>query len=160
MRQSISHVTSDQERLLVWNFFKHPKHRTFVDVGANHPTLESQTWFMEQQGWTGVLIEPHPSLSELLREQRPHSKVFQVAVGSPDQVGEVDLLIGAGHQLSTIENTLDQPLSGKKIRVPLRTLDSVLAEAGLAHIDFLTIDVEGMELAVLQGFNIEKYQPP
>src|ERR1019366_5417846 len=102
--------------------------------------LESQTWFIEQQGWTGILIEPNPSLSELLRAQRPRSKVFQAAVGNPDQVGEVDLQIGTHHGLSTIFNTLDQPLSGTKIKVPLRTLDSILAEAGLGQIDFLTID--------------------
>jgi FkbM family methyltransferase len=159
MRQSISHLSSDQEVLLVWKFFHHAKHGTFVEVGANHPTLESQTWFIEQQGWTGILIEPNPSLCELLRAQRPRSEVFQVAIGNPDQVGEVDLQIGTEHQLSTIVNTLDQPLSGVKVKVPLRTLDSILAEAGLGQIDFLTIDVEGMELAVLQGFNIAKYSP-
>jgi len=98
-------------------------------------------------------------LYELLRTQRPRSKVFQAAVGNPDQVGEVDLQIGTHHGLSTIFNTLDHPLSGVKVKVPLRTLDSILTEAGLDRIDFLTIDVEGMELAVLQGFNIAKYSP-
>jgi FkbM family methyltransferase len=156
MRQSISHLSSDQEVLLVWKFFHHAKHGTFVEVGANHPTLESQTWFIEQQGWTGILIEPNPSLCELLRAQRPRSEVFQVAIGNPDQVGEVDLQIGTEHQLSTIVNTLDQPLSGVKVKVPLRTLDSILAEAGLGQIDFLTIDVEGMELAVLRNSSLSK----
>jgi FkbM family methyltransferase len=159
MQQSISHLSSDQEVLLVWKFFHQAKRGTFVEVGANHPTLESQTWLMEQQGWTGVLIEPNPSLGGLLRAQRPRSQVFQVAVGNPGQVGEVDLQIGAEDQLSTIIDTLGQPLSGVKVRVPLRTLDFILAEAGLEQIDFLAIDVEGMELAVLQGFNIAKYRP-
>jgi FkbM family methyltransferase len=159
MRQSISHLSNDQEVRLLWKFFHHTKHGTFVEVGANHPTLESQTWFIEQQGWQGILIEPNPSLCELLHTQRPRSKVFQAAVGNPEQVGEVNLHIGANHGLSTICNTLDQPLSGAKVKVPLRTLDSILAEAGLDQIDFLAIDVEGMELAVLQGFNIAKYNP-
>ena len=31
----------------------------YVEVGANDPRERSQTWHLEQQGWTGVLIEPH-----------------------------------------------------------------------------------------------------
>jgi hypothetical protein len=107
----------------VWKFFQCAKRGTFVEVGANHPTLESQTWLLEQEGWSGVLIEPNPGLCELLRAQRPRSKVFQAAVGSPDQVGEVDLQIGTHHGLSTIVNTLGQSLSGVKVKVPLCTLD-------------------------------------
>src|SRR5262249_2572839 len=30
----------------------------FVAVGANEPQADSQTWQLEQTGWTGVLIEP------------------------------------------------------------------------------------------------------
>jgi hypothetical protein len=35
----------------------------FVEVGAKEPRERSQTWFLEQAGWTGVLVEPQPDLA-------------------------------------------------------------------------------------------------
>ena len=46
------------------------------------------------------------------------------------------------------------------IAVPIRTLDSVLEEAGAPkRFDFLSIDVEGHEIEVLRGFDIAGWQP-
>ncbi len=150
-------MDAQNENGLVWDFFKQSPQGVFVEVGANHPTRENQTWFLEQRGWSGVLVEPNPELFKLLCEQRPRSRAFQAAAGA--QTGEVDLLLGVSHLHSTIAQVLDDPLSGKKVRVPLRTLDSIMVEAGLAKIDFLSVDVEGMELQVLQGLDLQKYAP-
>ena len=68
-------------------------------------------------------------------------------------------MLGVIHQHSTLAPLLGDPLTGEKIRVPLRTLDSILTKAGVSKIDFLSIDVEGTELQVLQGLNLEKYAP-
>src|SRR5262245_25285955 len=58
----------------------------FVEVGANDPRERSQTWLLEQSGWTGVLIEPQPHLAADLRLRRK-AKVFQVACSSPENAG-------------------------------------------------------------------------
>jgi len=149
--------SNQSESRLVWEFFQRKTDGVFVEVGANHPTKESQTWFLEQQGWSGVLIEPNPDLFKLLCEQRPRSRAVQAAVGA--QTGEVELLLGLDDLHSTLAPVLGDPLSGKKVRVPLRTLESIFAEAGVTTVNFLSIDVEGMELQVLQGLNLEKYAP-
>ena len=148
---------ADNENQLVWDFFKRSPQGIFVEVGANHPKDANQTWFFEQQGWSGVLIEPNPDLYKLLCEQRPRSRAVQAAVGA--MAGEVDLFLGVDHQHSTLSPLLGDPLSGKKVRVPLRTLSSILEETQTTRIDFLSIDVEGMELAVLQGLDFKKYKP-
>jgi hypothetical protein len=75
------------ESRLVWEFFGRRHDGVFVEVGANHPTEGSQTWFLEQQGWSGVLVEPNPELQELLREKRPRSRVVQAAAWGPEQGG-------------------------------------------------------------------------
>ena len=41
----------------------------FVEVGANQEPL-SQTFDLEQRGWTAVLIEPQPGLADDLRRRR------------------------------------------------------------------------------------------
>jgi FkbM family methyltransferase len=150
-------ASNQNETRLVWDFFQRKTTGVFVEVGANHPIKENQTWFLEQQGWSGVLIEPNPKLFKLLCEQRPRSRAVQAAVGA--QTGEVELLLGLKHVHSTLAPVLGDPLSGEKVRVPLCTLDSILAEAGVTTIDFLSIDVEGMELQVLQGLDLEKFAP-
>jgi hypothetical protein len=38
----------------------------FVEVGANEPRERSQTWHLEQAGWTGVLRGQGLRLSDLL----------------------------------------------------------------------------------------------
>jgi len=152
-------AANQNESCLVWDFFQRSSSGVFVEVGANHPTRESQTWFLEQRGWSGVLVEPNPDLFTLLRELRPRSRAVQAAAGVPGQVDEVELLLGVNPLHSTLAPMLDDPLSGKKVRVKLRTLDSILAEAGVTRIDFLSIDVEGLELPVLQGLDLKKYAP-
>ena len=36
----------------------------FVEVGANDARERSQTWHLEQAGWTGLLMEPQPDLAD------------------------------------------------------------------------------------------------
>jgi hypothetical protein len=43
--------------------------------------------------------------------------------------------------------------------VTARTLESVITESGFNQIDFLSLDVEGYEIEVLRGMNIERYRP-
>jgi FkbM family methyltransferase len=150
-------TSNKNESRLVWDFFKQSPHGIFVEVGANHPVNENQTWFLEQQGWSGVLVEPNPDLFKLLCEQRPRSRAIQAAIGA--EAGEVDLLLGVDDLHSTLTPLLGDPLSGKTVRVKLRTLNSILEETQTTRIDFLSIDVEGMELQVLQGLDFKKYKP-
>jgi FkbM family methyltransferase len=132
----------------------------FVEVGANDPHERSQTWHLEQAGWSGVLIEPQPDLAEKLRAMRT-GKVFAVACSSPENAGRTLPLHVAG-PLSSLDRGQMAPgaTPERVIDVPIRTLDSVLAEAGAPErFEFLSIDVEGHEIDVLSGFDIARWQP-
>ena len=132
----------------------------FVEVGANDPHARSQTWHLEQAGWTGILIEPQPDLARELRNKRT-ANVFAVACSSPDNAGHTLPLHVAG-PLSSLDRARMAPGATPEtvIKVPVRTLDSVLEEANApARFDFLSIDVEGHEIEVLRGFNIARWQP-
>lgn len=100
-----------------------------------------------------------PDKSKMLREKRPHSMVFDVAVGSPEQVGEADFYV-AEDRSALVPNlkTTNVDYIGLT-RVTVVTTDSILEEVGVRKIDFLSIDTEGNELNVLKGFNIRKYDP-
>jgi len=46
------------------------------------------------------------------------------------------------------------------IEVPVKTLDSILEDAGARPgFDFLSIDVEGHEIEVLRGFDVTRWRP-
>ena len=60
------------------------------------PIKLSQTYLLEQQGWTGVLIDPVPSCCEALRRVRTRSHVFQNALGGPQHRGKLRLRVPAG----------------------------------------------------------------
>jgi FkbM family methyltransferase len=146
------------ESRLIWEFFGSSLKGMFVDIGANHPFDGNQTWFLEQHGWTGLLIEPNPELAQLLREQRPKSKTLQVAVGAPSQVGVVDFHLAVNNGKSSLIPSYDTVVT-RKIQVQLKTLDSILKENEISQIDFLSLDVEKFELEVLEGFDLAKWKP-
>jgi FkbM family methyltransferase len=107
-----------------------------------------------------VLVEPQPALADMLRAQRT-AKVFAVACSGPQNAGQMLPFHVAG-PLSSLNRESMAPGAAPEavIEVPIRTLDSILAEAGAPeHFDFLSIDVEGHEIEVLRGFDIARWQP-
>lgn len=149
-----------EEERLVREFFDGVTSGFFVEVGANHPTERSQTWHLEQAGWTGVLVEPQPDLAAFLVTARS-AKVFAVACTSPDVAGRTVPLYAAG-PLSSLDAGRMAPgaVAQYVIMVPTRTLDDVLAEAEApSPIDLVSVDVEGHELEVLLGFDFAAWQP-
>ncbi|MFN3566853.1 MAG: FkbM family methyltransferase [Burkholderiaceae bacterium] len=131
----------------------------FVDVGANDPVKDSQTWHLEQRGWSGLLIEPLPALAARLRAER-RAVVIEAACTSAERSGQTAKLKVAG-AWSSLESGLrvtDAVVQGE-IEVRLVTLDEILQSHGIASVDFVSIDVEGHELEVLRGFSLERYRP-
>lgn len=150
-----------EEKELVWKFFGQRRSGIFVEVGANDPVAGSQTWLLEQNGWSGVLVEPQSAHSEKLRQRRTKSQVFQVACSGPEMEGEMDLLLaddGGSSTLRRQQDTHGTHFVGTE-RVKVTTLDKVLQLAGIAKIDFLSLDVEGHEIEVMRGLDFQKYQP-
>src|SRR5262245_24284790 len=153
-------LPEEREQTLVRKFFAGARSGFFVEVGANRPRQESQTWHLEQLGWTGILVEPQPDLARDLCHGRS-AKVFAVACSSPENAGRRMQLHVAG-PLSALDRGRMAPGAQPKaiIDVPVRTLDDILIEAHApVELDFLSIDVEGHELEVLSGFSFARWRP-
>jgi FkbM family methyltransferase len=157
-----------REKALVRKYFGNASRGFFVEVGANEPaSIYSQTWHLEQSGWTGILIEPNRALFDELVRKRPHSKVYNVACSSPGKVGTAELKIPLmpDGKIDTGKAALETEIDHagfpayQTARVRVVTLDSILDENKVDRIDLLSIDVEGTELDVLRGFDLERYRP-
>ena len=157
-----------REKALIRHYFGDSTRGFFVEVGANEPaSIQSQTWHLEQRGWHGILIEPNRALADALVRKRPGSKVYNVACSSPAKVGVAELKIPflADGTIDTGKAALEVEIDHggfpayRNETVKVVTLDSILEENDVTGIDLLSIDVEGTELDVLKGLDLERYRP-
>lgn len=148
-----------KENSLVWEFFGRKTSGYFVEVGANDPFLLSQTWGLEQKGWTGVLVEPLADCCAALRRYR-NARVVQVACAAPHQIGTATLHV-AGVRSSLVPNAFDPKIRYETAEtVQAVTLTDVLQQVAAPRvIDFLSIDTEGTEGDVLAGLDLNRFQP-
>lgn len=146
------------ERELVARYFD-GRRGVFVEVGAFDPVLGSQTWHLEQLGWSGLLVEPLAEMAEKLRAVRK-AQVAEVACGSPAQHG-MTMVFRVKGDVSTFTDEIWPPgmFVHETRKVPVVTLDSLLEQSGIRTVDFVSIDVEGFEVNVLDGFSLERYRP-
>jgi len=97
-------------------------------------------------------------LAEMLAQKRKNSLVFEAAVSSQDKTGH-SFLIVKDHDAESVL-VFDKPTNNHPYKlVRVRTINDILAEAGCTHVDFLSIDIEGMEIPALQDFDFAKYRP-
>lgn len=161
-QHTVSHFKNmpDDEQELVQQFFGKKRDGFYVDVGANDPVVESQTWHLEQLGWNGLLIEPLPSYCEMLRKTRKGT-VVQTACSAPENQGKVlQLLVAGGHSTLNAAPIALGTESDETVEVTCKTLDSVLAENNApTGFEFISIDIEGHEMEMFKGFTLAKWQP-
>lgn len=139
----------------------------YAEVGAYDGENLSNTYHFEQLGWTGVLIEPDPEMADRCRRNRPRSRTLQCAAIGPGGGGDIVFHQVAGGEVYSSTQLAEAHrarlrnlgLQWREVRVPARTLDSILEEAAPAAVDFVSIDVEGGELEVLRGFDIGRWKP-
>lgn len=135
-----------------------PRHGFFVEAGANDGFTESNTYYLEQRlGWRGLLIEPVPQLAAFARRIRS-SPVICAALGSPEDEGKT-ITLNFSDTVSRIGDADHVKWGGmlgknpKQVSAQLRTLSSILHEAGNPHVDYLSLDVEEYELEALSGLD-------
>lgn len=128
---------------------------TYVDVGAAHPRLGSNTYFLYRRGWRGTLIEPNPASANRLRKARPGDRVIQAAAGAEE--GTASLTMFRSDYLSSIDPEVarERADAGEVVedvlQVSVVTLAALRLRASPAEPSLLSIDCEGADLEVLRG---------
>lgn len=157
----------NREDIIINAFFDNAEDGFYVDIGANHPVFDSVTKLFYLKGWTGVDIEPNVKLASMIRTDRPLDTVLQVGVS--DHVGEETLRIYNNTGLSTFSKKImsesSEAYNAHKqkyidVRVRVDTLANILGGIkDLKSIDFMKVDVEGLEYEVLKGNDWDKFRP-
>ncbi len=138
----------------------------FLEVGANDGYSQSNTYSLERShGWHGILIEPIPSLYKVCRRLRKGSVCFNSACVAKPQEVEIEMVdlnlisVAVGLQDEARQEERLRGRRGTRVRVPARTLSSIIDEAGEPEINFMSIDVEGAESEVLRGLDWRRHSP-
>jgi FkbM family methyltransferase len=153
------------------------KHEGFyLDVGSNDGRTASNTWHLEKSlNWRGILVEPVLHLYFESKKLRNANNIFvNAACVDPDFTEPSLRMIYAGLMtISPDQSSLDarkHAAAGSKfisahettetIYVPAVTLNEILDNSSAPNeIDFMSIDVEGAEMPVLKGLNLEIWKP-
>lgn len=141
---------------------------TFVDVGGYDGVTGSNTLFFEVfRGWTGVLVEPVPDQRAAAEAVR-RCPCLPYAVAARDGEAEMVEVTRGYTQMSGLAGTYDPGMLARirqdprheerSLTVPTRSLSAILTEAGLPDPDFVSLDIEGGEVAVLEAFPFERHR--
>lgn len=134
----------------------------YVDIGAHHPQRFSNTYRFYLRGWRGINVDPLPGSKarfDALRERD-----INLEIGIANEPGVLTYFSFEEPALNTFDPEVAMSrtsalLERRKIPVyPLKQILSKNLPTGEA-IDFLSIDVEGLDLAVLRSNDWTKYRP-
>lgn len=147
---------------------------TFVELGAFDGLNQSNTaWLEANRGWRGILVEPVPEAFERCVRNRPLATVVNCACVSDEYSDQTVEMVYSGLMSivrgarPTAEMDEEWIALGEEIQeldrytcvVPARTLTAVLDEHRLQCLDLLSLDVEGYEIEVLKGFDLDRFRP-
>ncbi len=180
---SIEHLFRAQfgEDRILWQVFQGRTTGFFIEVGAFDGQSLSNTYFLEQLGWHGILVEPIPELCAKAEAVRSRSHIINAAVSKRGSSGTANFTVAQNIPVlsflkaneSHVQRCIDEGATLAQIEVPVTTLDDVIlhtrdgdsaipspwiANQGW-QIDLISIDVEGGELDVLDGLSLDRFKP-
>jgi FkbM family methyltransferase len=137
----------------------------YVDVGAFHPTLFSNTYFFYLNGWRGINIEARPGSKKLFDRVRPGDVNLEVGVSRESGVMTY-YFIGENSTMNSFSRDFLEQIGmlgevKAEIPVPILPLALVLEQHlpnGQA-IDFMNVDVEGHDFEVLESNDWNRFRP-
>lgn len=159
-----------QDEFLHNNVFKGHTSGYFVDVGAHDgKTINNTLFFEETLNWTGINIEPIKDVYDNIVKNRPSCANLNVAIDTIDY-GKQKFFLNKGYteMISGLVNYYDPrhydrlnrenayfKSNTQIIDVETRTLASIFKQYDVNHINYLSIDVEGAEQAVINSIDFE-----
>jgi FkbM family methyltransferase len=135
----------------------------YVDVGAGHPVGDNVSFHFYLQGWRGIVVEPQERLAALYAHVRPRDIAVCSLLGERTgeaEFHEVDRLHGFSTTVEQHARGAEQfGASYRTRRMPVTTLAALCEAHPVRAIDFLKVDVEGAEAAVLRGGAWRRFRP-
>ena len=150
------------EDLEIIDFFQEKKNGTYLDIGCFHPFLLSNTYLLYKKGWQGINIDMNPTSIDLFKIARPKDLNICSAISSEPK----ELKMYYDDPFSPL-NTVDEKYyemskhiyfkNKKIIKVQSQKFDNIIYDQNIKKIDFINIDVEGLDLEILKQIDLKKF---
>lgn len=138
----------------------------YVDIGAHHPKRFSNTYLFYKRGWNGINIDAMPGSKRLFNRSRKRDINLEIGISKKKATLTYYMFDEPGlnsfdEGLSTFRDTNSKYTLIDKKSVETYPLSYILDKylPKNQRIDFMNIDVEGLDLEVLKSNNWRKYKP-
>lgn len=158
--------SQEGEDLVMERIFGDKPDGFFVDIGAHHPRRFSNTFHFYNKGWRGINVDPMPGSMDAFKEQRPRD--INLEFGIAGEEGKLEYFIFNEPALNTFSREEADKKHNKygyqilrSVEIKTYRLQQILEKylpAG-KKIDFISIDVEGLDLVVLQSNDWNRFRP-
>ncbi len=149
------------EDVILNRAFSGKKQGFFLDIGAQHPVIDSVSRHFILNGWNGILVEPVPAYAIMLKEEYPHITVLQKYVG---EKGKREMYVVTDTGLSTSDEMLAQAYKNSGLNISNAicegiTLDEIFELTREVEIDWMKIDAEFSEVEILNSWKSKSVKP-
>jgi FkbM family methyltransferase len=150
------------EDVILWRALGSIQDGHYIDVGAQHPVVDSVSRAFYEHGWRGVHVEPTQQYATLIGQDRPDELLVNAALGRED--GLLSFYEFPDTGLSTLDADIaerhkSEGFAAVERLVPVITLDALFGQLAFDQVHWMKIDVEGAECDVLEGWRDSQVRP-
>lgn len=163
---AIKSYSQEGEDMILRRMFESQTKGFYVDVGAHHPKRFSNTYFFYKKGWCGINVDAMPGSMKSFDKIRPRDVNIEKPISSRNQVltyfaFNEPALNGFSKEISEDRDGLNNYRIEFTKDIETYTLEEILDNnlSPNEKIDFLSVDVEGLDFDVIKSINLKKYRP-
>lgn len=139
---------------------------SFLDIGANQPVKGNNTYLFYLKGSRGVCIEPDVSLIPSLKKMRPRDLILNSGI-STSVSSDADFYFFEGHynawntfsREDAEKKKIESGIAFRQAKVKLDTVENIINQYQLGHVNFISLDVEGWDLPILKSIDFSRIRP-
>jgi FkbM family methyltransferase len=139
---------------------------SYIDIGANQPVKGNNTYLFYLQGSKGICIEPDISLIASLKKVRPRDMILNIGI-STTKAAFTDFYYfkdeySAWNTFSKEDAIKKREESGIEYniaKVEIDTINNIAEKYKFCNVNYLSVDVEGLDFAILKSIDFEKMNP-
>ncbi|MBI5598232.1 MAG: FkbM family methyltransferase [Deltaproteobacteria bacterium] len=142
------------------------KRPSCLDIGAHDPVLLNNTYLFYERGSSGVNIEPNPILFKRLESRRRRDVNLNAGVAASAGVLDFYVMTSEDNTLHTFSKETAERYSGygtqaikEVLRINTVNVNDVMREYFSPKPNFVSMDIEGLEMEVLRSFDFKNFRP-
>jgi FkbM family methyltransferase len=152
-----------QDKRIKDAFFKNCRDGFFLEIGAFDGVTGSNCLHFEKfMGWDGIAVEPSKTQFAFLQKNR-QCRTINKAVGFGDDTVKFIEVVQGLLQMSGVDtedfartkSLVDGDKASRTVSYQIETISVMEMVGGRSEVDFMSLDIEGAELKVLESIDFD-----